>query len=89
MRGDKQSETKYTFDIEYSDNVTNEKVDSVTFTYATGKAPETWTNVQEDKEYATDNDSNKAYNVDIVSYTDGDGNIVTLSQGDYPDYFKI
>ncbi len=101
MKGKDESETKYTFDIEYSDDASKETIQSITFTYASGKAgnnPETWTNVQEDKEYSTDNSSTSAYNVTKVEYIDGDGKKVTLTypadvnnlgETDYPDYFKV
>ncbi len=101
MKWKDESETKYTFDIEYSDDASKETIQSVTFTYADGKAgnnPEVWTNVQEDKEYSTDNSSASAYNVTKVEYIDGDDKKVTLTyptdinnlgETDYPDYFKV
>ncbi|MBQ7074755.1 hypothetical protein IJM86_07085 [bacterium] len=62
--------TKYRFDIDYSDNANNETIASVTFTYKDGNN-ETWTNVQEAKDYSYVN-TDKSSQVETIEYTDGD-----------------
>jgi hypothetical protein len=101
MKWSKEDETKYVFDIEYADDVNNESIDSVTFTYdadlpawwnppaatAWNRTDKLWTNVEAGKSYSVDNDT-KANYVNTITYTDGDGDTVTLTLTNSEDFFK-
>ena len=92
MAGNKDSDTKYVFDIEYSDDANSETIKEVTFTYANdgseSKAAETWTNVQADKTYTTPNKKDHVFYVSQISWTDGDNQTVTLTYDQNKDFFK-
>jgi hypothetical protein len=96
MEGDKTSSTKYRFDVQYADDADNETIDNFTFTYAGNIAGDaangtvkTWNNLQAANTYTVDNGNSVNY-VTAMSWTDGDGKIVTLSYGNgSEDYFKI
>jgi hypothetical protein len=93
MAGNKDSDTKYVFDIEYSDDANSETIKTVTFTYATDgnanpKTSETWDNVQAGKTYSTPNLKDRVFYVSQISWTDGDNQTVTLTYDQNKDFFK-
>jgi hypothetical protein len=45
--GDSTSTTKYTFDIDYSDNANNQTITGLQITYADGASSTLWANVVE------------------------------------------
>ena len=97
MAGNKESETKYTFDIEYSDNANTETIPELYFTYThdiewaddSGDTVKKWTNLQEGKSYSVDNIADTVNYVTDIHYVDGDGNNVYLDYGHYEDFFKV
>ena len=94
-------ETRYVFDIEFADDVNNESISSVTFTYASdltawytpaGAAAwyrnvKVWDNVEAGKKYSVDNGSAANY-VQSIAYVDADGDTVTLTVNNSNDFFK-
>ena len=99
MSGNKDSDTKYVFDIDYSDNAGKETVD-VTFDFGAVRSyaedgetiligeDETWTNVQDGKTYSTPNVKDKVFYVTTISWTDGDGYKVLIPYEGNEDFFK-
>jgi hypothetical protein len=92
MEGDKTSQTKYRFDVQYSDDANSETIPSFSFKYTTAIAGDqtvAWTTLQPDNTYVVDNGNAVNYITDM-SWTDGDGYSVTLNYTtDGADYFKI
>ena len=85
---DGTSTTKYTFDVEYSDNANSQTITGLQFTYADSATGTLWANVVEWETYTTTNNTS-ASDASIIEYRDGDGNYVNIDYATYPDYFRV
>jgi hypothetical protein len=95
MEWDKTSQTKYRFDIQYSDDAVNETITNFEFGFATSLAPQgVWSTLQSNNTYVVDNGNAVNY-VDTMEWTDWDGYTVKLSYStkagytEGQDFFKI
>lgn len=85
---DGTSSTKYTFNVDYSDNINSETIQTLKITYVDGAGSREWWNVVAGDTYTTANEDS-ASDGKVISYTDGDGNSYTIDYDDYPDYFRV
>ena len=93
MQGDKTSQTKYRFDIKYSDDADNQSINEFKFTFTndvpwTSSKNKVWSNLQAENTYTVDNGTG-VNNVTSMSWTDADGYVTTLNYAGGEDYFKV
>ena len=87
-------ETEYTFEIDYSDDATNNSIDYVEFTYDTNDAAgddyAVFYDVTEWKNgYTAKNIKDSSRYVTYIKWEDGDGQVVQLDYNVYTDFFKV
>jgi hypothetical protein len=87
-------ETEYAFEIEYSDDATNNSIQYVKFTYDTEDAAHSTTgefvDVTEWKNgYTAKNIKDSPRYVTQIEWKDGDNQTITLKYDDYADFFKV